>query len=281
MWIKVIKPSARWRDITICASFLENCEDEVNATAVAIDGKFRIIGDQNAPYYHEKQLTGVTEEDGTFFRTLGGMRLQLEATLPPEDVEEYAWGTTGGDFFQNYSTTAQPLAPAASKGPDLKDIYWEGAYSPDLDVMVTLMLTIQGMENPLKLTRQIKSRILEQGMRGDDVAMLQAYLRQIGLSERANWGYRGTPVTIDRDFGGKTSTALTRMQRRDQIGQDSVVGETTLAKIQLHWVDYLKAFERYPHFPTINPNDPEIKETIKDEYESWLQKGADFLRYPP
>lgn len=293
MWIKVTKPSARWKDITICASFLEECEDTVKATAVAIDGKFRIIGDQNAPYYHhEEPLVGVTEEDETFFRTLGGMRLHLKATLPPDDVEEYAWGITGGEFFQNYSTTAQPLGPAACKGADLKEIYWQGAYRPDLDETITLKLKIKGMEEFREITRTIKSRVLREGMQGDDVTMLQAYLRQMGVShsprtgncstqwcrDNCRYGHRGTLIAVTGSFDAqsKTKEAVKRMQNRDEISPDGVPGQQMLSKIQLHWPDYLKAFEAYPDFPFIKPPNPNPK-AIQQAYNIWLQGGAEEL----
>ena len=105
--------------------------------------------------------------------------------------------------------------------------------------------------------------------KGGDVRMLQAFLRIIGLSEGTKPGYRGTPVTIDGDFGPKTKKAVTRMQERDQITDNGIVDNTTLLKVQLHWIDYLSAFEEFP-------GDPKVTKTHLS-FPSWLQVGANVL----
>ncbi|MCP4401895.1 MAG: hypothetical protein GY801_31920, partial [bacterium] len=79
--------------------FLDADKNEETATGLTVKvlkpglmlGRFRIIGDTAAPYVHEKALTPVPENGETFFRTLGGMRVHLEAS-PNDTLEPYIVG---------------------------------------------------------------------------------------------------------------------------------------------------------------------------------------------
>ena len=64
------------------------------------------------------------------------------------------------------------------------------------------------------------SRMLQRGMRGWDVAVLQFTLRQ-----------RGVSVGVDGDFGPGTRNAVVRFQRRAGLTADGIVGAATLAAL--------------------------------------------------
>ena len=255
-----------------------------------IAGTFRIIGYEGQAEY-EMKLTEEPDGNDRFFRTLGGMRLHLQAvTLPNVSVETYTWSADQGKFFSSYSVNAAELTGEALNGANLTDIYWEGEYRPDVEVTISLSLHILGESEPHLFTRKITSRVLkllDTRQNGDDVRMLQACLRNIGISQGLDtecdnpnttnvekcWGWRNTPVAIDGVFGGGGERAVNRLRERDQIGQTGEVDLTALQKIQEHWQDYLAAFEAYPTEPIINDLAPDPA----THFEMWLDAGATTL----
>jgi hypothetical protein len=114
-----------------------------------------------------------------------------------------------------------------------KEIYWQGEARPDLNEVIHLSLTFgKRMRDDqievlgtIPITRRIKSRVLElknPAMTGDDVKMLQAVLRSIGMSQKDDPGYLGVPVEITGEFGSTadiscTNRALGRLEYIDEV----------------------------------------------------------------
>ncbi|MEJ7788810.1 MAG: peptidoglycan-binding protein [Thermoleophilaceae bacterium] len=69
---------------------------------------------------------------------------------------------------------------------------------------------------------RLGTRVLRRGRRGWDVAALQFMLRRRGAR----------PGSIDGGFGGATSTAVRRFQRRAALTADGVVGPSTLRALR-------------------------------------------------
>jgi len=245
-----------------------------------IAGQFRIIGYENQAQY-EMKLTEEPDGSDSFFRTLGGMRLHLQAvTLPGVEVEEYAWSVTDsggipGEFYVGYSHVANVLIGNDLKGATLSDVYWQSPARINVNAIIALTLKIKNNPTPIVLTRSIRSRELSATMKGDDIGMLQAKLRSLGIAQGSKsncsrcYGWRGIPVEIDRSFGPSTTVAIVQFRDQDELQNTGIVDTETLEYLQRHWNDYLAAFEAYPTFPTID--------MTHSDFETWLDVGASEL----
>jgi hypothetical protein len=252
---------------------------ESECQGASITGKFRIPGHGNQAEY-EMMMSEVTENQTTFLRTLGGIRLHLEAILPDAaNVTTYTWSTDVGTFFGSYALTASPLTGSTVSGVTLNSIYWQSPPQTDVNATITLMMTLSGSTNTTMISKMIRSRTLQEGVGGDDVKMLQTILRSIGVSEPVSsglcsgtttYGYCGTPITLQEPFTPNLKTAVVRFQQRDELqSTDGIVGVNTLARLLLHWTDYLSAFEMYIQSSIINSSHP--------DFNSWLAGGSETL----
>ncbi|MCP4405447.1 MAG: hypothetical protein GY801_50115, partial [bacterium] len=173
------------------------------------------------------------------------------------------------------------------------NVYWQSAYRPDLDEVVTLSLTFGtrsrggqvDIAGSVPITRRLKSRVLQQGITGDDVSMLQMALRQMGVSHPPRtgkcsngnewcennclYGDYGTMIGIDGSFGVNAEKAVNRLRKRDEIGQTGIVDLGMLKKIEVQWTDYLAALDAYSDTPTLNAS--------HQDFDSWVEAGAQQL----
>ncbi len=276
------------------------CFDPVKATKTVtvvalredIQGKYRMMDNGS-----EVSMRGDrADNDDFFFMPLAGMRVKF--VVPAVNVSglniiKYEWSATDGKFYKGYESDAVKYSGNPS-GAGITEVFWEGAALANLDVTISLKLTIGYDNNDASKTVnhtikwKMKSRVLKiEGtscgngdnsscMKGDDVKMLQTFLRMIGISENiatstsGTFGVRGTAVTVDGVFGAGTDRAVKRLQKRDDISDDGLVGEGTLAKIKLHWDDYIAAVNKYP-------GDGKA-DNAHSKFEDWLQIGADELK---
>jgi len=131
-----------------------------------IDGKFRILADLEAPYYHEANLTEVPEEKSTVFRPLGGMRLHLEAKIAEEianHVVAYRWSTSDnkGAFY----LTAAELAEMEDAGiPDAIVTRLEHVKDKSFDDETTFVKQVQEMIGGYIITDQALSSMKAVGV---------------------------------------------------------------------------------------------------------------------
>jgi|GEM_PF-3238784 len=233
---------------------------------VDLEAKFKIVENETA-------MSEVTEGGDTFYRTLGGMRVHLDATVTGATPTEYEWSTTSdGKYFGSYAQNAAQLTGPALEGAALNEIYWQGDPERDLDETITLKLTFAGGGTVTK-TWNVRSRLLKlesPHQTGDDVKMLQSFLRVVGVSQGSTPGVQGTAVVADADFGSGTDKAAKRLQERDELTPiDGKVGNDTLGKIEKHWNDYLAAFDAFPSSTKINNS--------HSSFAGWITAGASEL----
>ena len=250
----------------------------IGCQGASITAKFRIIGYENQVEY-EMAMSEITENQVTFFRTLGGARIHLEADIPSGmTVETYTWSADQGTFYDGYALAANELTGSALSDETLHSIYWQGIPQANVNATITLTLTLAENSETVSLSKTIRSRTLKENLEGDDVKMLQAELRSLGLSEPTSsglcsgvtYGYCGTPVSIQDSFTADLKTTVIRFQRRDELSQiDGSVGSNTLSRITLHWNDYLAAFETYIQSPVIN--------STHQDFNTWLTAGSETL----
>ena len=239
---------------------------------------FRVIGYDNQVEY-EMAMGEVTEKQVPFFRTLGGARLHLEVDIPSGASVNYAWSADQGTFYDSYALTANELSGSELSDETLPSIYWQAPPQTNINATITLTLTLGENAGTVSLSKTIRSRTLKENLEGDDVKMLQAELRSLGLSEPTSsgscsgdetWGYCGTPVTLQNAFTSNLTSTVIRFQKRDELQpEDGIVGNNTLTRIALHWNDYLAAFEAYPQSPVID--------STHQDFDNWLAAGSETL----
>ena len=248
-----------------------------------IGGEFRIIGYENQAEY-EMKLTEEPDGTGTFFRTLGGMRLHLSAlVLPDIEVEEYRWSADQGKFFGGYEMTAVELTGDALKGADLTDVYWEGEYTPDLNVIATLNLKIQGDPDPHVVTRSITNRVQKliprPRMAGDDVQMLQALINFF------SWSYL-KKLDTDGILGPGTNDRIQRILKQN-YGSYWNQHTSDIAKcLNQHFDDYRQALNDFgwdngnnptQQNATMNDSHADFKKDSQTDSDGWVENAAALL----
>jgi hypothetical protein len=234
-----------------------------------IEGHFKVLSDEIKLAVEKDDEDGDGKPDN-FFRTLGGFRIKLSIASEPliGAISEYRWSANGGHFYDGNETTAHELTGAALNGANLDKIWWEADPTINQDLTVEVRLVRQGTY-AVRLQRRIKTRVLSSGiMPGDDVRMLTRAYRQIGFSStpftyRLN-GVGGAPVPVTDQFDATTEMVVEFQQKVDQITRDGQVGNQALAKLRLHWKDYLAAVESPPlsSTPTVDIH--------HSDFETWL-----------
>ncbi len=252
------------------------------------------------PYYKlvekEKPLQLVADGTSTFYRTLGGVRLQLTAVGFPD--ETCGWEASGGEFYDGFAAQARKYSLQDLTNGVLWTVYWQPPTEADTNLTVTFTVASGG--NPTVRTAEFRTRTLRQTERpqGDDVRMLQSILHLLGYEEAtsAEWtkrqgrGYTGK-VTVDGDFGPRTGWALWRFLGRDRLVEynphskppgssplprsNNIFLDTERLKqlVDEHWNgNYLPVYDMYAKYPTLSfAATPELAEKY------WLESGQLYL----
>lgn len=105
--------------------------------------------------------------------------------------------------------------------------------------------------------------LLKKGSKGEDVKVLQAFLKSLG--------YKLT--YIDGDFGKETLAAVKAYQKANKLEQDGIVGPKTLAQLQKDGISFVK--DRGAAV------DPKLVKAFRDslikharKYEGWVEKKS-------
>ncbi len=235
-----------------------------------------------------------------FFRVLGGVRLRLKLEEHSDlagKIDELTWKADAGTFYDGFASTAKELMGAGLSGAMLDEVFWQGPWTNGQDHELTVTAELSD-DNEVEGNLLVRTRELSRGVsQGDDIAMLQYLLRIYGLSEGNSIGYAGAAVSVDRDFGGKTSKAVRRFKVRDELvpcgtrnsdyktcinNVSNTVDDATLEALENHWKDFQAAQEAYAMDPKILINDarfvpqwvPATSMVLQNTYTAALHAAA-------
>lgn len=191
------------------------------------------------------------------FRVLGGYRFKLMVAEPPMlmgKVRSYKWEADSGAFYDKDfdDETAKVVSGSDLEGPMATELFWQGEWKTDHEVELKVTLELDDGQD-IEGKRFLKSRVLQSApsMTEDDVKMLQGALFLFGHSTKSTPGVKGTPVSVDGQYGTGTERAVKRFQKNSKIGVDGKVGKETLEKLEEHATDFTAAILDYKSSGTI------------------------------
>ncbi len=262
---------------------------------------------------------GNDPSDMVAYRTLGGVRLKLEYRLKPgETFEKWSWNLPTdsvkkmGCFkdLKIVNAAGTEVSPAATcetmdqdSSPNVLRFYWQldwpnatseaelNNYESNKTVDTLLHVDLRKADGT-KGVREIPIRFVRRelkpetdptpSMAGDDVAMLEQMLWQLGLSpNKGRRGSRGIRIAeLERKLFGSSDNSLNWMAKRFKgrsfeksgaMGADGVFDAKMVAQLGRVWRDYQTAVEN-----SANGNftrDDIVKEWWEDFAESF-QSGS-------